>query len=33
MGDVATQFRRLTEEVLPFVNDARVAPAAATGVS
>ncbi len=32
MGDGATQFRRLTEEVLPFVNGGRVASAGATGV-
>jgi alkanesulfonate monooxygenase SsuD/methylene tetrahydromethanopterin reductase-like flavin-dependent oxidoreductase (luciferase family) len=32
MGDATTQFRRLTEEVLPFVNSDRVASAAAEGV-
>jgi hypothetical protein len=32
MGDATTQFRRLTEEVLPFVNGDRVASAAAEGV-
>jgi alkanesulfonate monooxygenase SsuD/methylene tetrahydromethanopterin reductase-like flavin-dependent oxidoreductase (luciferase family) len=31
-GDATTQFRRLTEEVLPFVNGDRVASAAAEGV-
>jgi alkanesulfonate monooxygenase SsuD/methylene tetrahydromethanopterin reductase-like flavin-dependent oxidoreductase (luciferase family) len=33
MGDAASQFRRLTEEVLPFVNHEPVASARATGVS
>jgi alkanesulfonate monooxygenase SsuD/methylene tetrahydromethanopterin reductase-like flavin-dependent oxidoreductase (luciferase family) len=33
MGDAANQFRRLTEEVLPFVNADPVASAAALGVS
>jgi hypothetical protein len=33
MGDFATQFRRLNEEVLPFVNGGPVASAAETGVS
>jgi alkanesulfonate monooxygenase SsuD/methylene tetrahydromethanopterin reductase-like flavin-dependent oxidoreductase (luciferase family) len=32
-GDAANQFRRLTEEVLPFVNADPVADAAALGVS